>query len=773
MSDPFYTDSAEVLQDCQAHKDDLSYLFDHQRGFAPQMHRICHRQMVALERDGMASQEEVEALRLECNTWSLLHSLGRTRKEATDDTPTARTLLSENPFTPTKSLMHAIVTNSKILNELTTVKEWLYETAPEPEPVEAADGYWRFTKHRIVHSLRTRTVEGGVVRCMDPDAPEREDRAIAAEDSAYENQLIRTLYAFVRKGDFTSAYEQCTRARQSWRAASLRGAELFSWPAISNTDYDPSTEPEDPKGNRRRALWKAACTRVALDIRLPDSERALYAAIAPSEATAGVLESACRTWEDVLWARISVLLEEKGAEELEALGGSLWERGIAHERRQPEDEDEDDEMREARLRDEVYEELAALNSVAVDDGAPADHPFRISQLHIIVDKTDLLLHDFASRLSSNQIDPNSPQYPSMTRFFAHLCLFMQMSDEVVSPFVTQVILEAYLSVLEGKGQRKLIAMYAGALGDNAVDRYAHYLSTMELSVDRKARGDTLADAAKYGLDTVRVAEKAAEMSVNRALEVLASSSSSSLTSLPDLKETEEVELDGAEEVLFRALEWTTFQDETHALALKHANIALRYFLNVGKVTVARRLLRTHQSTVSHPPKGEFNSYVVLFNAWDVLSRAHAQTDIMSMQLRRESRAQSVHDYKKALEVARKAVCEDVLKQDWLIFAEDEWEDIPDRQHLRELERLRAIYIPELLLRLHTLLLESRQYIPENVRHALNLVNIVADERYGVYQAFGAGEEGRLERYLLDVHSALGMGVEGGGSDVLRVVRVRT
>lgn len=97
----------------------------------------------------------------------------------------------------------------------------------------------------------------------------------------------------------------------------------------------------------------------------------------------------------------------------------------------------------------------------------------------------------------------------------------------------------------------------------------------------------------------------------------------------------------------------------------------------------------------------------------------------------------------------------------------------DRQHLRELERLRTIYIPELLLRLHTLLLESRQYIPENVRHALNLVNIVADERYGVYQAFGAGEEGRLERYLLDVHAALGMGVEGGGSDVLRVVRVRT
>ena len=36
----------------------------------------------------------------------------------------------------------------------------------------------------------------------------------------------------------------------------------------------------------------------------------------------------------------------------------------------------------------------------------------------------------------------------MTRFFAHLCLFLQMIDMQVSPFATQIILEAYLQVLE-------------------------------------------------------------------------------------------------------------------------------------------------------------------------------------------------------------------------------------------------------------------------------------------------------------------------------------
>lgn len=40
------------------------------------------------------------------------------------------------------------------------------------------------------------------------------------------------------------------------------------------------------------------------------------------------------------------------------------------------------------------------------------------------------------------------RYPAMTRFFAHLCLYLQMIDVSAPPLATQVILEAYLQVLE-------------------------------------------------------------------------------------------------------------------------------------------------------------------------------------------------------------------------------------------------------------------------------------------------------------------------------------
>jgi hypothetical protein len=38
----------------------------------------------------------------------------------------------------------------------------------------------------------------------------------------------------------------------------------------------------------------------------------------------------------------------------------------------------------------------------------------------------------------------------MTRFFAHLCLYLQLIDIAVSPLAIQIIPEAYLHVLEAR-----------------------------------------------------------------------------------------------------------------------------------------------------------------------------------------------------------------------------------------------------------------------------------------------------------------------------------
>jgi nuclear pore complex protein Nup107 len=44
--------------------------------------------------------------------------------------------------------------------------------------------------------------------------------------------LSYTLFAFVRAGNIEDAVKLCRDAHQPWRAASIRGSLLFSWPAI-------------------------------------------------------------------------------------------------------------------------------------------------------------------------------------------------------------------------------------------------------------------------------------------------------------------------------------------------------------------------------------------------------------------------------------------------------------------------------------------------------------------------------------------------------------
>lgn len=62
-------------------------------------------------------------------------------------------------------------------------------------------------------------------------------------------------------------------------------------------------------------------------------------------------------------------------------------------------------------------------------------------------------------------------------------------------------------------------MYAGALGDNAVDRYALFLVSLGLDADLSERRLALTRAKEHGLDMERVAIATADTTIQRALEV--------------------------------------------------------------------------------------------------------------------------------------------------------------------------------------------------------------------------------------------------------------
>ena len=59
----------------------------------------------------------------------------------------------------------------------------------------------------------------------------------------------------------------------------------------------------------------------------------------------------------------------------------------------------------------------------------------------------------------------------------------------------------------------------------------------------------------------------------------------------------------------------------------------------------------------------------------------------------------------------------------------------------------------------------------NLKHAFNLANIVSDSRFGLYEDFISDGTQRMEDYLRGVRQAILRGLENGGSDPLRPLRV--
>ncbi|GJE90630.1 nuclear pore complex protein [Phanerochaete sordida] len=763
-----YASCAEALTLAQSSKDDLADLLDPDTGFAPKMRQICQTHLAeAQENTEKYSIEELEALRMESDTWGLLQAVMPMRKTAYPSYPRAAELLAENPYTPPSTLAQAIMHASRLLEELVVVREWLHDTAPTPASVDATTGYWKFTKHQVMQALRMNKAAG--LSGMDPDAVNREeDENLAPDDATYEKALTHALYAHVRAGKLDDAVELCRKAHQPWRAASIRGSTLFQWRAVANEprDEDAMDESEDFdvwRGNRRRKLWKSACISAALNPNLPTTERALYAALAPSPQTASNLKAACRTWSDHLWAQISVVCEEKESQEMSRLRSSFWENPAETDVNVSMDGDE--EAEEEEWEQEVVGSLESLAHISVEEGAPSDNPYHISQLNIILDRTDALLEAFAVGLKEGRYDPESSDYPTMTRFFAHLCLFLQLIDMSPPPLATQVILEAYLQVLEAAGQRELIAMYAGALGDNAVERYAMFLTSLELSADISERRLALTRARDHGLDMERVAVVTAERTIEKAFSVLPPAKGA----LPSVIGLQAPPSD-AELLLVRSIEWTTYLESTYDTALEQANVIVRYLLGCGRVQVAKSAMEqlpTELNTIRDPEERsiEFLHYRQFFMVWDALERVVETQALEVPQMTRESRAEWLADYRSTLDAARERVVR-LLTTEWLV--PDSARGSSDRR-TKELLRIRQIYVPELVIRLHAMLYSSRARIPGNLKHALELANIVADSRYRLYDDFADQPGRRLGDYLGAVRQAVLGGLEGGGSDPFRVL----
>ena len=210
-------------------------------------------------------------------------------------------------------------------------------------------------------------------------------------------------------------------------------------------------------------------------------------------------------------------------------------------------------------------------------------------------------------------------------------------------------------------------MYAGALGDNAVERYALFLTSLALSADPVERRAALQRAREHGLDVPRVAIVTAERTIERALDSLPSSVRGQL---PNLAKVAQEPAEEAEMLLVRSIEWTVVESETYDTALEQANVILRYLLGTrisphlpshvantqscwgiarGRVDVARLLLDLlppELAAISTPEEraAEYLDYRQFFIAWETLERVAECQSLQAPQTSRDTRGAWLRDY---------------------------------------------------------------------------------------------------------------------------------
>ncbi|KAG2344595.1 hypothetical protein BDR05DRAFT_1058805 [Suillus weaverae] len=276
-----------------------------------------------------------------------------------------------------------------------------------------------------------------------------------------------------------------------------------------------------------------------------------------------------------------------------------------------------------------------------------------------------------------------------------------------------------------------------------------FLTSLELTADVNERRLALTRARQHGLDwpewdfwfvarpdsqavlvkqTWEVAVVTAERTINRAFELLPQMKGPLPSVIAFQGTPSDVEL-----LLLRSTEWTTFEVGTYGTTLKQPTVILRHFLGAGRVSLAKNLvemLPRELASIDQPEErvAEYFHYRQFFTIWDSLDRVVECQSLEVSIMNRDTRIAWLSGYKGLIDQAYDAVVK-LLTSDYMMP-----DETGDRRS-RELTRVRQIFVPELILRLHVMLYASREHVPENLKRALELANIIADSMHKLYDDF--------------------------------------
>ncbi|KAJ2159003.1 Nucleoporin nup84 [Coemansia sp. RSA 552] len=773
---------------------DFAAVVESQRAsLAPAFARLTRHQwdelsgVSAFDADAVRRKSEAKLWKAESSTWDLMDRLYTLRQQTHTSSPSADMELGQTSVTATDfTAVQEVMDADNTLAEYVEIRRWLEETAPAFQPVETRKGYLFYTRRSIRdRGLRPGSASSGssdqTVTEIDPDATSRQQKELAPEDAEYEAGLLRTLYEYVRRGRAGNAMDLCAESDEPWRAASLKGGLFWRDPRLEpDTDMPVDGEGADDvrpvftAGNINRALWKHSCAALAHDESNDLYERALYAALS------GRLDEVLlvsETWEDFVWAHVNTMIEDR-------IDRGISDTGSAYVAAQTTSFDHvRSKFPVANDMRSVFDAISAHDSAALR--SESSQPFRRLQAALATDAFPEYISAFARDLRSKK---PYEEDDTLLRVVVHAALYLRQLGVSLPQDAVDAALESYIECL-AKSHRDLVAVYVSHLPvPKQTAAYAQFLC--RISDPSPVRMQLLRLAEKHGLDPDAISRRTVALTLaDRGSGDDVADDGSQMDTERDcfvLAEPSEAITDSELDQI-RAIEWATSSPRLYEFALVETCRLTRQFLLSGRMNAAARLLNSlpdgfvQPSWVSQAQGADRHSAAATVGDEAVASHFHEYIHLLSLcdayafystwaetlckrpadAAGQGSRLQVQwlewkENIARATDQAVQMFRTKLLDIDWLGLQSlhiAQREPAGDSEPLRaeELARLRELYIPESVFRLHSILFDTRDALPQNLKRSLDLAQLVADESLGIYRqlakASSSHPHGRLPAFM--------------------------
>jgi nuclear pore complex protein Nup107 len=180
------------------------------------------------------TSENTEIYKVEEKTWKLLFSIFSLEiKEF------------ENSDTDYQKVQNIINSQENLLHFL-SVRLWTEEIVVNTKINSKINNYFPETLSYL-RSFKENINTENIVTEIDPDASNRQGKNWKLQDQISQQELLKTIFLRLRRGDLVGACKVAADSDEPWRAASLKGGMFYSGSA----------------GNTNRHLWKAVCYQIA------------------------------------------------------------------------------------------------------------------------------------------------------------------------------------------------------------------------------------------------------------------------------------------------------------------------------------------------------------------------------------------------------------------------------------------------------------------------------------------------------------------------------